>query len=99
MCLLTMWCIERALYWVDGERIECSDLDGDNRRVIYSNGGDSFVSIALGQHYIFVTDSSKRSVLELAYIRDSTRLLSYHVSYTCQSNNVSFNYFSISNRF
>jgi len=56
------WMTEGAMYWGDAKygRLEKSRLDGTARRVIYSNNGDRYFSIALSPRYLYVTDWTER---------------------------------------
>ena len=48
----------QVLYWTNGNMIECSNVDGSNRRVLIVDGISSFVSLSLFDHTLYSIDQS-----------------------------------------
>ena len=48
----------QVLYWTNGNMIECSNVDGSNRRVLLVDGISSFVSLSLFDHTLYSIDQS-----------------------------------------
>ena len=49
----------QVLYWTNRNRIECSNVDGSNRRVLIVDGISSFVSLSLFDHTLYSIDHSR----------------------------------------
>jgi len=62
--LTGIWLVlpENNIYFVDAgtDKIEVMDLNGHNRRIIYTEGGAHFFAISIYQQYLYYTDWTKQ---------------------------------------